>query len=131
MPVLHMASYLARASPPMSRAAEVSQTWTRARARLSDLAREERRSETPAPKPTQAQILAEIRAELEELRRHQRLCGAHPKRQRDQLLLEAVVQVALDATTGRICDRDYLCHRERGAGCSTERAAGHHAPTPG
>jgi len=39
-----------------------------ARARLSDLAREERRGETPAPKPTQAQILAEIRAELEELR---------------------------------------------------------------
>jgi hypothetical protein len=67
----------------------------------------------------------ELCAELHELRRHHRFYGAHAKREHDQLLLEAVVQVALDATTGRVCDRDHLCHRERGAGCSTERAAGH------
>jgi hypothetical protein len=73
----------------------------------------------------------ELCAELDELRRHHRLYGANAKREHDQLLLEAVVQVALDATTGRICDRDYLCRRGRGPGCSTERAAGHHAPTPG
>jgi hypothetical protein len=46
----------------------------------------------------------ELCAELEEFRRDHRLYGAHAKRERDQLLLEAVVQVALDATTGRICD---------------------------